>query len=114
MIMVPRKSPPPLFGLSLSASADLVSSACTVAFLNHGGYGSEECAGAIDAIQSFLVAQLPNTVFERLAEERNGGLVSASSGARCLGHPAAAGGVGGWARDARIKLAVFLHPSLTK
>lgn len=60
----------------------------------------QECTIEIARLQERLISALPSTVFEQLVEERNShnGVCS-----QLL-----------WSKDPRIKLAVFLHPSISR
>jgi len=98
--MAPLVEPKSLQKLSITAVSLAVDSACTDIFLEHGCYGNEECTIEIARLQERLISALPSTVFEQLVEERNShnGVCS-----QLL-----------WSKDPRIKLAVFLHPSISR
>jgi len=98
--MAPRVEPRSLQQLSLTAVSLAVDSACTDIFLEHGCYGNEDCTAEIARLQKMLVSSLPTIVFEQLVEARNShkGVCS-----QLL-----------WSKDPRIKLAVFLHPSISR
>ncbi len=99
--MAPKSQPKTLYQMSLLAMAELVDEGCSSALLNFGGYGSPECAKAIETMQEQLVSHLPLSTLEDLAEERNNSRLCGSRGVA-------------WNRDARIKLSVFLHPNVTR
>ena len=75
--------------------------ACTAIFLEYGSYGNEDCLEAIDLLQNHLLATLPQSIFQHLSEDRNS--TNKNSFQLLI-----------WSKDPRIKLGVFLHPSLTK
>ena len=60
---------------------------------------SQDCTIEIARLQEKLTSSLPLSVFEELVEERNT-------------HNGACGQLL-WSKDPRIKLAVFLHPSIS-
>jgi hypothetical protein len=97
--MAPKNEPSSLYRLSLSAVSLAVDSACTNIFLEHGCYGNEECMTEIERMQERLFTDLPLTVFEHLVDDRN----SQTRGNQLL-----------WSKDPRIKLGVFLHPSISR
>lgn len=96
--MAPLIQPASLYRLALSGVSARVDAACTNIFLEHGCYGNEECHQAMEELQAFLVSYLPTSVFEQLAEDRNSHLKSPLL----------------WSKDPRIKLGVFLHPSISR
>jgi hypothetical protein len=79
--------------------------ACTTIFLEYGSFGNEDCREAIEQLQKHLLAALPLSVFEQLSEDRNSCTRNNYQGANQLLI---------WSKDPRIKLGVFLHPSLTR
>jgi len=99
--MAPQLQPWSLYRISLSAASNLVEQGCTNIFLEHGSYGNKDCVDAITDLQNHLIASLPLTVFEHLAEDRN----SRTSNQNSLVL---------WSKDPRIKLGLFLHPSIRK
>lgn len=99
--MAPPLQPWPLYRICLSASSSLVDQACTNIFLEHGSYGNQECTDAIGELQKYLVQSLPQTIFEHLSEDRNARTRHQNSLVL-------------WSKDPRIKLGLFLHPSIRK
>lgn len=95
--MAPLIQPKSLQKLSVCAVSAWVDSVCSNIFLEFGCYGNEDCIRAVEKLQSLLVDQLPLTVFEGLADERN----------ESLQHLL-------WSKDPRIKLSAFLHKSITR
>ena len=59
---------------------------------------NQKCILILISFQNFLIEQLPRSIFELLAEDRNNDFCS-----QLL-----------WSKDPRIKLSVFLHPIITK
>ena len=96
--MAPYIKPKSLFSLALGASSAAVDAACTNIFLEHGCYGNEDCVRAIGRFQTFLIDQMPTTVFHQLSVE-------------CRTHDGHNQPL--WSKDKWIKLGVFLHESLT-
>lgn len=99
--MAPPVHPWPLFRICLSASSSLIDQACTNIFLEHGSYGNQECTDAIGELQNYLIQSLPLTIFENLSEDRNSR--TRNQNPLLL-----------WSKDPRIKLGLFLHPSIRK
>ena len=95
--MAPILQPKSLYSLCVDNTSKLVDQACTNIFLEHGCFGNADSMRGIADIQNYLVSQLPLTIFEDLSDDRN---------SQAQSHL--------WSKDARIKLAVFLHPVLTR
>jgi hypothetical protein len=84
----------------MTATSVALDDACTRIFLEQGPYGiSGDCAVALAHLQDFLISTLPLSLFEQLAEERNVTKSNTPSWS--------------WYGDQRIKLSLFMHPSLT-
>jgi hypothetical protein len=106
--MAPQLQPWPLYRICLSAASDLVDKGCANIFLEYGSYGNQDCLDAIADIQSQLTSTLPLVVFEHLAEDRN----SPETDRRSRTHHYTS--VLLWSKDPRIKLGLFLHPSIRR
>ena len=76
-------------------------SGCTNIFLEHGSYGNQDCVDAINDLQKYLTSNVPLTIFEHLAEDRNS--CTRNHNPLII-----------WSKDQRIKLGLFLHPSIRK
>lgn len=99
--MAPRIQPWPLYRICLASASNLVDQACTNIFLEHGSYANQECLDAVTSLQKHLISFMPLTLFEQLAEDRNSR--NRNNNPLFL-----------WSKDPRIKLALFLHPSMRK
>ena len=99
--MAPQIQPWPLYRICLSSASQLVDQGCINVFLEHGSYGNQDCVDAIQELQNYLISTLPLTVFQHLADDRN---ACARTHNPLLF----------WSLDPRIKLGLFLHPSITK
>ncbi len=99
--MAPQLQPLSLYRLCLSSASQLIDQSCTNIFLENGSYGNQDCVNAIQELQSYLTTLLPLTVFEHLSEDRN----STTRNHNPLIY---------WSKDPRIKLGLFLHPSIRK
>ena len=53
--MAPQIQPSSLYQACISAVSGLIDHACTNIFLEHGGYGNEDCALAVEELQIYLV-----------------------------------------------------------
>ena len=53
--MAPQIQPPSLYRACISAVSGLIDHACTNIFLEHGSYGNEECAAAVEELQLYFV-----------------------------------------------------------
>ena len=76
-------------------------SGCTNIFLEHGSYGNQECVDAINDLQKYLTSNVPLTIFEHLAEDRNS--CTRNHNPLII-----------WSKDQRIKLGLFLPPTIRK
>jgi len=99
--MAPRIQPWPLYRICLASASNLVDQACTNIFLEHGSYANQDCLDAVSKLQKHLISFMPLTLFEQLAEDRNSR--NRNNNPLFL-----------WSKDPRIKLALFLHPSMRK
>ncbi len=97
--MAPYLEPLTLYRSALAAASTTIDDLCNKIFLDAGTYGSDACMSAVARLQSYLISSVPLSIFEHLLEDRNSRIK------RCALF---------WSKDPRIKLAVFLHPSITK
>jgi len=98
--MAPHRQPCSLLRLSLNSVSQMIDLACTSIFLEHGGFQFGECASEVEALQEYLITNLPLTLFEILGSDRN--LANRQYQNAFF-----------WIKDPRIKLALFMHPSIT-
>ena len=59
--MAPQIQPSSLYQTCISAVSGLIDHACTNIFLEHGGYGNEDCALAVEELQIYLVKRYTMT-----------------------------------------------------
>jgi len=99
--MAPQLQPRSLYRISLASASHLIDQGCTNIFLEHGSYSNHECVDAINDLQNYLTSNVPLTIFEHLAEDRNS--CTRNHNPLII-----------WSKDQRIKLGLFLHPSIRK
>lgn len=99
--MAPTVQPLSLYRICLSASSSIIDNACNNIFLEHGNYCNTYCTDAIRMLQDYLIQSLPLTIFESLSDDRNARTRHQNS-------------LFLWSKDPRIKLGLFLHPSIRK
>jgi len=99
--MAPCLQPRSLYRICLSTASHMVDQGCTNIFLEHGSYGNQDCVDAINDLQKYLTSNVPLTIFEHLAEDRNS--CTRNHNPLII-----------WSKDQRIKLGLFLHPSIRK
>jgi len=99
--MAPQLQPRSLYRICLASASHLIDQGCTNIFLEHGSYGNQDCVDAINDLQNCLTSNLPLTIFEHLSDDRNS--CTRNHNPLII-----------WSKDQRIKLGLFLHPSIRK